>query len=319
MAAHDHGYKLLFSHPEMVRDLLKGFVPFDWVKDLDFATLEKLNTHYITDDLRERSDDVIWRVRFKDQWLYVYLLLEFQSTIDPYMAVRMLTYVGLLYQDLIKSRQLPDGKKLPPVLPIVLYNGQQPWKAAEQVGDLMAPMPEQLQTFQPALQYLLIDERSYKPAELERLQNVMAALIRMELAENVEDLVKVVANLLVWLDRDQQAELRRAFKEWLGQILSRNEVPGIDMGAIHDLTEMHDMLNERIREWGRPYREEGLRLGREEGIELGEARLLKRQLTKRFGQLPPWAEQRIDEATTDQLELWSEQILDADAIEAVFA
>jgi hypothetical protein len=114
----------------------------------------------------------------------------------------------------------------------------------------------------------------------------MAALIRMELAENVEDLVKVVANLLVWLDRDQQAELRRAFKEWLGQILSRNEVPGIDMGAIHDLTEMHDMLNERIREWGRPYREEGLRLGREEGIELGEARLLKRQLTKRFGQLP---------------------------------
>jgi hypothetical protein len=141
----------------------------------------------------------------------------------------------------------------------------------------------------------------------------------MELAENVEDLVKVVANLLVWLDRDQQAELRRAFKEWLGQILSRNEVPGIDMGAIHDLTEMHDMLNERIREWGRPYREEGLRLGREEGIELGEARLLKRQLTKRFGQLPAWAEQRIEEATTDQLERWSEQILDADSIEAVFA
>lgn len=26
MAVHDHGYKQLFSHPEMVRDLLLGFV-----------------------------------------------------------------------------------------------------------------------------------------------------------------------------------------------------------------------------------------------------------------------------------------------------
>lgn len=144
-------------------------------------------------------------------------------------------------------------------MPIVLYNGQKPWKAAERLSDLIAPMPEQLQAFQPALQYLLIDERSYDIKELARLLNLAAALMRLELAEGVEDLVKVVANLLVWLDREKQAELRRAFKEWLGQILSRNEIPGIDMGAIHDLTEMHDMLNERIREWGRPYREEGLK------------------------------------------------------------
>ena len=119
---HDHGYKKLFSHPEMVKDLLIGFVDYEWIHQLDFSTLEKLNSHYVTDDLRSRSDDVVWRVKFQDQWLYVYLLLEFQSTVDKYMAVRMLTYVGLLYQDLIKSKQLPDGEKLPPVLPIVLYN-----------------------------------------------------------------------------------------------------------------------------------------------------------------------------------------------------
>ena len=27
MTDHDHGYKRLFSHPEMIRDLLAGFVP----------------------------------------------------------------------------------------------------------------------------------------------------------------------------------------------------------------------------------------------------------------------------------------------------
>lgn len=56
MVGHDGGYKRLFSHPEMVADLLRGFVREDWVADLDFATLEKYPTHFIDDRLRERRD-----------------------------------------------------------------------------------------------------------------------------------------------------------------------------------------------------------------------------------------------------------------------
>jgi hypothetical protein len=38
------------------------------------------------------------------------------------MPVRILTYLGLLYQDLIQQGSIAKGDKLPPVLPIVLYN-----------------------------------------------------------------------------------------------------------------------------------------------------------------------------------------------------
>src|SRR3954451_9752834 len=117
---HDQGYKLLFSHREMVADLLRGFVREDWVQGLDFTTLEKVVASFVADDLREREDDLIWRVRFREGWLYVYLLLEFQSTVERFMAVRVATYLGLLYQDLIRTGQLTDRGLLPPVLPIVL-------------------------------------------------------------------------------------------------------------------------------------------------------------------------------------------------------
>lgn len=40
---HDTGYKLLFSHPEMMRDLLLRFVPGDWIGEADFETLEHVN------------------------------------------------------------------------------------------------------------------------------------------------------------------------------------------------------------------------------------------------------------------------------------
>jgi len=40
------------------------------------------------------------------------------------MAVRILTYLGLLYQDLLQTKKIRPDEKLPPVLPIVLYNGK---------------------------------------------------------------------------------------------------------------------------------------------------------------------------------------------------
>ena len=129
MAEHDSSYKLLFSHPEMVRDLLVGFVHEPWLAEMDLNTLEKVSGSYVADDLREREDDIIWRLRFKDRWLYLYILLEFQSSVDTYMAVRVLTYLGLLYQDLIHQKIVSGGQKLPPVLPIVLYNGKPRWRA----------------------------------------------------------------------------------------------------------------------------------------------------------------------------------------------
>ena len=56
---HDTGYKKLYSFPKMVEDLLVGFVGQDWIQELDFTTLEKLNNSYVTDEFRERSDDII--------------------------------------------------------------------------------------------------------------------------------------------------------------------------------------------------------------------------------------------------------------------
>lgn len=69
--SHDNSYKLLFSHPEMMVDLLKGFVNEAWVGQCDFASLEKVCGSYVSDDLRDREDDLVWRVRWGDEWIYV--------------------------------------------------------------------------------------------------------------------------------------------------------------------------------------------------------------------------------------------------------
>ncbi|GAA3961543.1 hypothetical protein GCM10022278_19460 [Allohahella marinimesophila] len=306
----------------MVRDLVLGFIPLEWVHELDFSSLEKLNSSYISDDLRERSDDIVWRVKFRGRWLYLYILLEFQSTIDRFMAVRLLTYVGLLYQDLIKSKQLPSAGRPPPVLPVVMYTGDAKWTAALHLNDLTEAVPAELNQFQPQLQYCLIDQKRYDAAELEKMENLTAALIRAELAEEPQALIEVLNHLAMWLDRSSQTELRRALKEYFGRILTKYDLPGVDVDALADLTEMQTMLSERVKEWGRPYREAleagrklGIEQGREEGAELAEAKILKRQLTKRFGLLDEETIAQIDKASSAQLELWLDQVLEAESLQ----
>ena len=135
----DPAYKQLFSRPRMVEDLLHGFAARDWSGALDFASLAPLPASYVSHDLRQRHGDLVWRVRFHDErWLYLVLRLEFQSTVDRAMAVRMLAYTTLLYQKLIGEGVLREHDALPPVLPIVIYNGRLRWNAAADVSELIA-------------------------------------------------------------------------------------------------------------------------------------------------------------------------------------
>jgi hypothetical protein len=53
-------------------------------------------------------------------------------------------------------------------------------------------------------------------------------------------------------------------------------------------------------------------------LQQAEIRVLHRQLTRRFGELPVWVEDRLQEAPPEQLALWSERLLEVSRLEEVF-
>jgi hypothetical protein len=65
-------------------------------------------------------------------------------------------------------------------------------------------------------------------------------------------------------------------------------------------------------------RAEGLAEGLAEGVGKGAARTLMRLLTRKFGSLPDTARERIDAASIEQLDIWSERVLDAATLADVF-
>jgi hypothetical protein len=307
MASHDHAYKALFSHPEMVRDLLDGFVAADWVAQLDYASLEKVNSTYVTDDLRGRSDDLVWRVKWCGDWIYVYLLMEFQSTVDPSMAVRMMAYVALLYQDLIKAKQLIDGR-LPRVLPLVLYNGFVRWYAKDEVSALIHREPRALDAFQPYLRYLLIDERQYRESELAHMRNLAAALFQLERADTRASIEDALSNMHQQLQAPERSGLRRTFDTCFTRII----VPRLARAKGNPV---FSRSPEEIADMYARWQEQDKLEGRREG----ECRILLRQLEIRFGALPDNVRTRVSDAALEQLEGWAERVVTVDSLNAVFA
>jgi hypothetical protein len=309
----DASYKLLFSSPEFIRELVRGFVPDEWVQSLDYTTLEKVPCHYVADGLRQRTSDVVWRVRANGEWVYLYLLIEFQSTIDRHMAVRIMVYVGLLYQEMLRTGEVPADDPLPPVLPIVLYTGNRKWSAATDIAALIAQMPGPVAKYQPRLEYLLIDRSEYKETDLLEMKNLVACVIGLEHPTSAETLPRMTEQIQQLLGSNPAH--RQVFKQWFRGLISRQSKnplvpPALAAKALEELEDF-EMTWAQCFEAARAESEQ-------KGIGKGEAKMLRRVLTQRFGQLPPDIDAKINAAPTEQIEGWADRLLLADTLVDVF-
>ena len=289
-------YKRIFAFPRMVEDLLRGFAKGDWTQRADFSALRKAPAEYVGDDLRKRLGDSVWRLPLDGGWLHVLVLLEFQSRSEPDMALRILEYSAMLCRELSRGGLGPDGLR-PPVLPVVLYNGTPRWSSAVDVRDLLAPVGPSLAPYQPSQRYLLLDLQRIPEEDLP-LRNLVGAVSWMERSRSPDDLRRVAALLQEWLRGPKDAELRRAFTDWLwrlaqrlqpGAVAADSPPPGLDLEDVKmNLDEMS--LEDRVAEWPKPWiqkgREQGLQKGREQGFREGiehERALLHRMVALRFG------------------------------------
>ncbi|MEO5329362.1 MAG: DUF4351 domain-containing protein, partial [Magnetococcus sp. THC-1_WYH] len=64
---------------------------------------------------------------------------------------------------------------------------------------------------------------------------------------------------------------------------------------------------------------DGEQVGEQRGEKRGEAKILTRQLKRRFGTVPDWACEKIAKAELPSLENWSLRIFDAQSLDDVFS
>jgi hypothetical protein len=108
-----------------------------------------------------------------------------------------------------------------------------------------------------------LEESRYDEAQLAGLNNVAAALSRLENSREPHDMERVLGSLVQWLAAEEQTALRRAFVVWLKRVLLPARVPGAEIPNVVELQEMRAMLAERVKTWTEQWKQRGLQQGLE--------------------------------------------------------
>ena len=211
------------------------------------------------------------------------LHLELQSTNDSLMPLRMAEYsLGVLRQ----TGRLPQQ--------ILLYVGESPLR-----------METELRGPEVWFRYSAIDVRELDGEELLQSDdigdNVIAILAKLR--DRKLAVRKIVTRLI-----DLPGEQRRAAFDQLVILAGLRKMAREVAVEVRTMPIQIDLMeNEVIAEY--------YQRGRQEGRQEGELALLRRQIEKRFGTIPAWAEEKLAAQTTAQLEQVSVRLLEVTTLE----
>ena len=122
----DNIFRKLFSDKDLFKMFLDDFIDRDWVSEIDKDDIEVLPTEYIDLIGANRENDIVYRIKLDDEEAFVFIMLEHQSKTDFLMPFRLLEYMTRLWRVYIdENADESENKpfKLPPILPIVFYDG----------------------------------------------------------------------------------------------------------------------------------------------------------------------------------------------------
>jgi predicted transposase YdaD len=329
---HDLFVRYTFGLPERAEAELRAVLPPHVVSEVDWSSLRQESGSVVDPELRETETDLLFTARLRTgRSLLLYVLLEHQSTVEPWMALRMLRYV---VRQLEHWRQEnPESERLPVIIPLVMYHGSQgAWTAPRRVEDLFElPEDEKGQehwrALVPRFEYLLDDltaerEEALKARPGPPLVRLALLVLRHgrtdELPRKLLEWVALFAQVRAAPEGDEHLEVVIRYLLWIGD------------EPVHAAVEqvLHSVLDEqRAEELMRSYGEELIERGRQQGLAQGlaQGRLrgraedVLRILAARGLHVDPQTRQRIlscsEEATLDR---WFDTALHATSLSEVF-
>ncbi|ATB34849.1 hypothetical protein CYFUS_000256 [Cystobacter fuscus] len=323
---HDLFARYTFGHPERAAAELRAVLPPHVVSEVDWASLRREPGSVVDPELRETESDLLFTARLNTgRPLLLYVLLEHQSTVNRWMALRMLRYV---VRQVERWRQEhPESALLPLVIPLVMYHGPDgAWTAPRRVEDLFdLPGEEEEQRARwralvPRFEYLLDDLTAEREEALRArpgppLAQLAWLVLRYgrteELAQKLPDWVALFTRVQTAHEGAEHLVVLIRYLLWIGDT-AVHEATGRVLHSVMDEQRAEELMrsySEELIERGRQQglakgREEGRQEGREEGLIRGRAEYVLRVLATRGLDVDEAARQRIltctDLATLDR-------------------
>jgi predicted transposase/invertase (TIGR01784 family) len=161
---HDLMVRAVLSDLAEATSFLQRHLPQEVSQALNWSTLTLLEGSFVDEDLRRSEADVLYEVEHGsgEDSVWLYILLEHQSTPDRWMRFRLLKYCCRIWD--MHLAQRPTPSVLRPIVPLVFYQGERSWSYSTEFADLFV---ESVRDWPgtPRFSHGLIDQSGMQPEE----------------------------------------------------------------------------------------------------------------------------------------------------------
>jgi predicted transposase/invertase (TIGR01784 family) len=266
--SHDGLFGFSFYKKNVAESFVKEYLPEEITKDLDFATLTPDKDTFVDQKLSRCYSDVLYHIQFRNKPAYLYFLFEHKSWDPNFPGVQLLKNMVRIWETHVENHK--RTQKLPPIIPMLIYHGENPWKVDTNFVSLF-DIPDTLVKYIPAFSFELSDvshmseEQIKGEVELRIVLTAFRYIFHPEIMSRLKDIFQLFRELP---DKTKFNQYLEALLIYLGSNIKDVEPD-----------KLRDAVNEALEEGGammstvfQQILEKGKEIGVKEGEERGEER-----------------------------------------------
>lgn len=266
---HDSLVKTIMADPIAAQEFLEYYLPDDFKNLIDLSKITVEQESYIEESLNKKYSDIVYGIETKNNSKgFVYVLIEAQSSVDYWIALRLWKYTLLLCE-----RHKNRKNKLPLIYNLVIYNGNKVYNAPKNLWNLFTDSvtAKKLMT----ADYQLVDLQSMSDNEIIKKKHIgMLEYILKHIRQR--DIIKLWESFLtkfshvIMLDKEKGYIYLKSFLWYSDARLPKDKQPElVQILANHLSPQDKDNIMKTIAD---TYRDEGKEKGIVQGIAIGEAK-----------------------------------------------
>ena len=282
----DKLFRSTFSELENVTAFFQNYLATDLVTSLDWRTLRQQPGSFIDAELTGSESDLLFSVASQSGEAFIYILFEHQSREDPWMALRLLSYMVKIWEkqrvNVVAFKHKPF---LSPIIPVVLAQSSEAWRTEPRFGALFGQGAPSVYTPDFTFELIQLVSLGY-----EEMRGSAAGVLSMRAlrADALGELLHAMVFDEILLLSASENAVERLFRYISNRDIDRNAFRKT-LNSLHNrnLKEKAMTLAEQWREEGREEGlEKGLEKGRQEGCAAEAQRSVIDVLNVRFERVP---------------------------------
>lgn len=160
-------FEYVFQKSEMVEEFIKNFFPTSLSNNLKISTLKPQSVSYLSPELSRLYSDIVYTCDYgeEENEVLITLLFEHKSYLSQHPHLQLLGYMLKIWE-----QQRDNSEATTPVIPVVLYHGDDKWKKRKFTDMFTGNIGNDLQPYIPSFDLHLVDLNEESDEKLKSLK-----------------------------------------------------------------------------------------------------------------------------------------------------